>query len=70
MKLRIKAHKESTPEYGVYKRFLVIEKRVRWFPRSKWEPLLHYDKFIMFGRWMDAKRFIEIYNSLKRRRMK
>ena len=67
MKLRIKAHKESTPEYGVFKRFLFIEKRVRWFPRSKWEPLEHCGHKIWFRRFMDARRYIDIYNSLKRR---
>ena len=68
MKLRVKIHRETTAMYGVNHRYYTLEKRVRLFPRAKWEPLLHYDKFIMFGRWMDAKRFIEIYNSLKRRR--
>lgn len=67
MTLRIRKEVRTTMSFGVYEALWIIEKRVRLFPRARWEPLSHYANKICFRRRMDAVRYIDLYNSLKRR---
>lgn len=64
MKLRVRRKKEQTILVGVYQSFFLVEYRAKAFPREEWRLVRS------FRTLSEAKRFIEIYNSLKKGKCK